>query len=343
MIFLRKLSLYFMTASASVKYGVILLFAVFHFFSSWALIWLFEPNAEFVDKDTFFWFYIVSTTTIGYGDFSPTELGSRIVTVLYMFPFGLILVGYIIGILAGLSTNYTSNRRSGMSQLKLNNHIVVFGEDDSRCVSMISNLISDTDLSVCLVSEHKENPMPDRVNYFVSGDVLDPLVRKRCCLKDAGLVMIYSNNDNQTIGEALTALEHTKEDCRIIVYFENHESSKRFNRQSHERINCVHSVDMGVFTQEALDPGSSKYITDLVDNQAEGTIMCYTVAIDGATSVSYADAACELIMAGITPLGLYEGDTVNILTSPDDVVMQGARIAVAAKDRKDLEGFIINS
>ena len=57
---------------------------MFHYFSSWALMYYFESGAEFSQPAVYWWFYIVTSTTVGYGDFSPATLGGRIVAVYVM-------------------------------------------------------------------------------------------------------------------------------------------------------------------------------------------------------------------------------------------------------------------
>ena len=338
-VFLRYLIKSILTSPPSRVWKLILLFTAFHFLTSWYLIWIFEPQAEFVKADTFFWFYIVSATTIGYGDFSPSELGSRIVTVAYMFPFGLVLMGYAIGGFANIFTKYTHQRRTGVANLKLKDHIVVFGEDDPHCASMIQNLMKETGQSVCLVSEHQTNPLEGFLDNFVSGDILNPEVRNRCCLKDAKTVIIYSQNDNQTVGETLMALEETGNECRIISYFQDAQSAKRFNRQSHDRVSCVSSIDMSVVVQEALDEGCSEYVSKLTDNNSGATFMKLSVP-EGFQGAEYRDIVIFLLERGVSTLGLYgQAGQIKIVVSPLTMVYAGMELAVACVDRSDIESI----
>lgn len=340
----KKLIKYIVGATSKTSIVAITTFALFHFLSSWSLMYYFEPNAEYVKLDTFYWFYVVSVTTIGYGDFYPSTLGARLTAALYMFPFGLIFAGYVIGIVANFFSNLINNRRSGVAKLNLKNHIIVFGEDDNRAEALIKNMVKDdSERDICLVSEHSSNPIHDVINNFVSGDILSADVREKCCLSEADTVIIFSQNDNQTVGEGLAALEYTKNDCRIILYFTEQESCDRFNKQSHSRVTCISSIDMGVLVQEALDEGSSSYISKLVKNGEGATITKMQIpmftGVKAGYTPKYHEVASFLIRNGVTPLGLYHGNTIEMFPFHEMNIHSGWSLSVACSSRDALDSL----
>ena len=70
-----------------------------HFLSSWMLMAFFEPaKNEITQWDVYWWFYIVTASTEGYGDYYPTTLGGRLVAVTILMVGFVLLVALLIQI-----------------------------------------------------------------------------------------------------------------------------------------------------------------------------------------------------------------------------------------------------
>ena len=219
-----------------------------------------------------------------------------------------------------------------MAKLNMKNHTVIFGSGTKRALDVVSNLSADNNTSdICLVMEAPENPDQSRIENFVSGDISERDVRERCCLKSASCVIIFGDNDSETIGESIIARAETSNDCRIVLYFSSSENARRFNSSTDDRIVCVPSVDMDVLVQESIDKGASSYFSRLVDNEDDGTFM--NITVPSGVEMEYSDVACNIILSGISPLGYYDSEELVVCPDPKKVIKEGDMIAVAAKSR----------
>ena len=72
------------------SWDTIVLLAVGHFAISWAAITL-TGGEELAGGGIFWYFYITSATTVGYGDYSPATWGGRLITVAWIMPGGIAL------------------------------------------------------------------------------------------------------------------------------------------------------------------------------------------------------------------------------------------------------------
>ena len=88
---------------------------------SGCLIAFFEPDISFASG---IWWSIVTLTTVGYGDISPSTPGGRILAVLIMF-FGIGLLGMLSAILATLLIRKRMREDKGMCASTVDNHIII--------------------------------------------------------------------------------------------------------------------------------------------------------------------------------------------------------------------------
>ena len=94
-------------------WDIVFFMTAFHFAVSWILID--SVSGENISSGDIFWyFYITTATTVGYGDYSPTTEAGRLITVLWIMPGGIALFTTVIAKVI----QFISNRwRKGMRGL----------------------------------------------------------------------------------------------------------------------------------------------------------------------------------------------------------------------------------
>ena len=174
----------------------IALLIFFHCVSSWALVLLFEPGAEYARADTYWYFYFVTAATVGYGDFSPDTFGSRLVVTLYVMPIGIAILGVVIGKVASLIAEISEKVRTGKMHFTMSGHTVVVGDSSSRTTSLLKNILADETVGdVILLSPQASNPFQKREAGFVSGRIEDAAVCEQACLSQAARIIILADDD----------------------------------------------------------------------------------------------------------------------------------------------------
>jgi len=72
------------------------------------------------------WWSLVTSTTVGYGDYFPKSFTGRLIGVLMMF-FGISLVGVVTGNIASLLVEKQLKEDRGLKEIKLKNHFIICG------------------------------------------------------------------------------------------------------------------------------------------------------------------------------------------------------------------------
>ena len=71
------------------------------------------------------WYSVISITTIGYGDFNATQLGSRLGTLIFVVLISLTAFTTTVGIIVDWTTDLRERERRGMTKVNLRNHLII--------------------------------------------------------------------------------------------------------------------------------------------------------------------------------------------------------------------------
>ena len=265
--FFRKIYLFFVRAS----WVLFLLVLGVLFFGGWYFTWLFEAPREIASPGAYWWYFIVTGTTVGYGDFFPVTLGGRITSLFIMFGMLGFMAG-IIGKVADTIFNLSRWRVRGMFNLHLENHIVVFGYRSGETETLIQEIQGDVlakKMPIVLCSSSaRENPI--RGIEFVHGKLSSQDVLERSCVAKASRVIIHGATDDQTLAVGIAVNHVTGAKTHIAAFFLD-PSSVEYLQKVNPQIECVHSLAVPMLVQAMQDPGSTQVIRKITSNLEQGT------------------------------------------------------------------------
>jgi voltage-gated potassium channel len=255
------------------------------FSACWASMAYFEGPAPIATKEVFWWYFIVTSATVGYGDFSPATLGGRITGAVIM------LVG--IGLLATVLTKvaeavfvYGRKRLKGELQLHMKEHIVILGYEPGRTEAIVTEILADTpdesEKVVLCANSISENPMPGKIE-FVHGNPSNDDTLARACIGTAKAIIIYGATDNDTLTYGIAVNHHAAKGTHIAAYFREMENVQLL-RKINPHIECVTSLAVAMLVHAVQDPGTTAVISDLVSHDQKGTSFRLNVPADFTTA-----------------------------------------------------------
>lgn len=237
------------------------------------LIWLlliFAGEAALRPVSTFVYYYIVTTSTVGYGDFSATtDLGRWIVAILQI-PFGLALFGVLLG-KTGQTVTYLIRRAmtGDKSFAHFHNHIIIFGWHQIRTKKMIDYILADQkrlDRRILLaVTESMEHPFlaNAHVDFVRLTSFTDLSELERVAIKLADKIIIDGQDDDETFTTALRISKLVKDDCHISAHF-NDESKVEMLLEHCYNVECSTAKSAEILVRSMQDPGSSRVQEELL-------------------------------------------------------------------------------
>ena len=247
------------TAVATARWSMLLTVALIHFLTSWGMLALFGEGDLTGHAVTFFYYYIVTATTVGYGDLSPAGDAGRIGASIYVVPIAIAIFTATIGKAITDITGYLKRNHMGMgSYAKRNRHTVIIGWQGERTRRLIEGLLGDNieqEQPVLVSSSLEENPMPSEVDFISVETLSDGRSLERAGIAGAKTVVVRGRNDDETLAATL-AVEAAAPDTHIVAYFEN-EGPARLIKSRCESVETVVSVSTDILVRAACDPGSS--------------------------------------------------------------------------------------
>jgi voltage-gated potassium channel len=241
------------------------------FLTSWLLMALVEPaGSEIVALDTYWWYFVVTSATVGYGDVFPVSMGGRLVGI-YVIVGGIVTLTLLFTRLADVLQSVRGRRMRGVVTLDLRDHVVVLGYFPGRTERIVDELTAEgrQQVVLCASDDVPQNPMPDRTSvHFVRGDLTRDEVMTRACLQQARAAVIDGRDDNETLAIAV-AVDHANPAVHMVAAVRD-----LARRDSLRYVNAgVQVVQWHVptlLTEEANDPGITAVYNELMTAGGSG-------------------------------------------------------------------------
>ncbi len=273
---------------SGLSWDTVFIATALHSLVSWGLLAL--VGGESVASSEIFWyFYITTATTVGYGDYSPITGAGRLITVLWVMPGGIALFTTIIAkVVQQISVRWRKRLRGLANYEKLTDHIVILGWHGSRTQRMVDHIRGgqgehEREIVLCSAQDI-ENPMPDQVS-FVRGTTLNsPDIMRRAAVATAKFIISLGHDDNETLAAALGAAA-VNDSSHIVAYFDE-ENFANILKAHCPQAECNVSLSIELMVRSAQDPGSSRVQSQLLSTLVGPTQFSLRVPAD-AKSVTY--------------------------------------------------------
>ena len=293
---------------------------------SWALLALAGEGALVADAVAFVYFYLVTATTVGYGDLSPGTDAGQLAAVLFVVPGGIAIFTALLGkILAGV-TGLWRQRMNGMGSFAdREGHMVVVGWNGAVTRQLLEMLAAERqggEPPTVLVAKHLEtNPAPEHADYVRAERLADPAALERGGARGARSVVVRGNNDDETLAAALIAAD-VAAGAHVVAHCEDERTAAALRRQN-PKVEAIGSLSSEMLVRAARDPGASVIATLLFTASTEDTAFSLTVP-RLAAPLDYGRAFAGLKrLHGVTLVGLGHEGRVDLNCDDGNPVEEG--------------------
>jgi voltage-gated potassium channel len=234
------------------------------------MLWLEPAGSPIHFLPTYTYFFVITITTVGFGDVVPVTAGGRLTASLIAIGgIGAAAVA-LSGVFASVG-NYVKRREKGFLEYAMKGHIVIFGNRGAETTALIQRLVADqqsggTQIVLCSQATER-NPFPDLIE-FVRGEPTSHDVMARACVKDAGKVIIHASTDYESISIAL-AVKEINASAPIVVKANDQGKEVDIERVDRKRVVCVRSVDVPMIVREIHNPGITRVLENLLSPEGQ--------------------------------------------------------------------------
>lgn len=319
------------------RWDALFALGVGHFTVSWALCAAVDPS-EVSQPDIFWYFYLVTATTVGYGDFSPSTVLGRMVAVFWIMPGAIALFTTAIAKAAqAMAEVWRRNMRGGGDFSKLDGHFVLIGwrgDWSERLLTQLADIVDGAAPEiVVLAASISQNPAPDRVRFVRAETISDEEAFNRAGLATASCAVVMAKSDADALAGALAAAAIAPE-LRLVAYFED-ERMAHLLKAHCPKAETAPSLSVELLARAARDAGSAEVLFTLASSQ-EGPTQFSMLAPEAAAGVAFGDAMVTFKRDhGATLLGQRPVGAVRPILNPawSDEIAAGDRLYYVAPQR----------
>jgi len=257
----------------------------------WALLAA-SGEEKVADLASYIYFYVVTATTVGYGDISPATDAGRAAVILWIMPGGIALFTTIITKLVATIAGKASARMNGNGDFShMKQHLVVLGWQPGRTCRLIELFLADRRYNhdgIVLIDRHLErNPLPDAVRYVRSELPCSPDAFRRSGLLESEVVVIVGADDNETLANSLSVAAAAERHVattggvqpRIVAHFAD-DTLAAILRSHCPTAEVSVSLALEMMVRSAQDPGSSEVQRQILSPEDSPSQFCIEVPLD---------------------------------------------------------------
>lgn len=300
----------------------------------------FEKEASFIDG---LWWAVVTLTTVGYGDISPTTTGGRFVGMAVM----IIGIGFLGVLTASIATIFIEEKlleNRGMKATQAKDHFIICGWN-FRGEEIVSELRADPKCSgipLVIIADIPEKPTDDPRLCFIHGEANTDTLEK-ANLNDARVVILLSDDrldtyarDAKTILNILV-IKNLNPGIYTCVELMDAKNVEHCRMAKADEIIVVGELSTNLLVQAAVDHGITRLISELVSNRYGEEIYKIKLPSD-MEGRTFFEVMCDLKKThNILCLGIEDDTGENLVTNPDCDHKLGKDdcLIVVATDRPD--------
>ncbi|NLS11270.1 two pore domain potassium channel family protein [Vibrio sp. SM6] len=236
-----------------------------YFMLSWLLLRWAGETALTDNFSTFVYFLMVTASTVGYGDMSPTSAAGRWVAVLFVIPGGLSLFAALLGQIASAAMDYWRAGILGKRRVNVDNHIILLGWNEGRTLHLIRMLQHEEagkrPIVLCTRAEI-ENPFPGEIGFVRVTSYTDSESMAQAGIERASCIIVDNLSDDITLSAALYCA-FVNSSAHLLAYFQD-EALGQLLKQHCPKAECIPAVGAEMLAKAAVDPGSSALHQELL-------------------------------------------------------------------------------
>jgi len=289
-------------------------------FMSTSALAIFEPNRSLGES---LWWSIVTLTTVGYGDITPTTIAGRIIGIMIMF-LGIGILMMFTASVASIFVNLQLRKERGMSSYDFEDHLILC-EWNHRAREVLQELRSDSRVEtapIVLIAEIDMKPVDDDHLFFVQGSVNEETLGRANIQKAETVIILGDDSLDPSARDAKAVLatltvESMNPEVYTIVELLDGANAGHCERAKANEIIVGSDFNSKLISRATVDHGISKVLADLLSSRLGSNDLFKIPVPKSLAGQSFMDVFSEMKRVNnIIVLGVQKGNEGEIVSNP---------------------------
>jgi voltage-gated potassium channel len=159
--------------------------------SGYFISWL-EPN-RFENPFIGVWYVMTTVTTVGYGDLYPETIAGKLFGM-FLFIFGVGLIGIVIGKLVDSFTTLARRKEEGRLKYSGKQHLVIFGWSKKSAMAIQEILSYPQRMDIVVIDELEKLPMVHEQIHYIQGDPTSDDTLNMANMSEARAAIVFADD-----------------------------------------------------------------------------------------------------------------------------------------------------
>lgn len=276
------------------------------------------------------WWFMVTVTTVGYGDISPSSSGGQWIAIIVMI-LGIGALALIIGKIAEGVVRMSEKQYKGLVSLNEEDHIIIMGYREDSTLKLIDEILGDKEREkreiILCSTKLEENPAKGRVKFVRAKDLSSNDLHKRACVDKASRVIVHGDDDDQSFFTAW-AVRQVNTHAHMVVYMNNEDHRDKVYSMpaDHRDLNqVIVPSSTYLMVQEMQDREASNVLQHMMSNLEGPTLYRVDIPAEMYQEWIFSDVFLGFrTKFGLTVLAVKNGDVIT--NPPMDMVIRGGMV-----------------
>jgi len=222
---INKVTTLFKKNLRKISFELVLVVSLFHFISSNLLFNLAGEQVITSGFVNYFYFWVVTASTVGFGDITPNSPIGKMIVALYFIPFSLVMFSLIIVKVGDSVTKKLRKYTMGSTDFShLKNHIILINNNQTRIKNIVDLIFADKKREnktlLIVTTDDIQHPYvdDDNIEFCKVTSYSDLSSLERIAISKASRVIIDGGSNDSNFSNAIHFKNKVNENCHISTY-----------------------------------------------------------------------------------------------------------------------------